>query len=215
MTDGSRERVADAAEWPGAVASCDTTPGRRQDPDADILQLIRIGDRSDALKRLMTRHGDAVYRYCRNALADRSLAEDVHQQIFIEAYRDLHTFKPRATIRTWLFAITRHRVLDAAKARRRAREYLAEPDDAPDPVTELSPDSQLDIARLRQALEVVVANLPEHTRTTLVLRFQHDFTYEQLAHIVGEAPGTLQRRVARALPVVRTALIRAGFYAVP
>src|SRR5262249_23650225 len=66
----------------------------------------------------------AVYRYCRIALGDTVLADDVHQQVFIEAFRDLPGFAGRSTLRTWLFGIARHRVLDAAKRRRRARAHL-------------------------------------------------------------------------------------------
>src|SRR5262245_14618748 len=90
----------------------------RGDPDGDIVELIQRGDLRSALTSLMRRHGVAVYRYCREELHDRTLADDVHQQIFIQAYRDLMRFAGRSTLRTWLFAIARHRVLDAAKSRR-------------------------------------------------------------------------------------------------
>jgi RNA polymerase sigma-70 factor (ECF subfamily) len=97
------------------------------------------------------------------------------------------------------------------KARRRAHGRLAAPDAAHEPATDSSPDARLHTARLKRALEAVMADLPERTRTILILRFQQELTYEELAARLGEAPGTLQRRVARALPVIRAALIRAGF----
>src|SRR5580765_5241502 len=105
------------------------------DPDSDVVALVANGDMTGAIRRLMQRHGTAVYRYCREALRDATLADDVQQQVFIEAFRDLRSFNGRSSLRTWVFAIARHRVLDAAKARRRAQSHVGANDPAtvPDP----------------------------------------------------------------------------------
>src|SRR5262249_44019794 len=94
------------------------------DPDGDVLDLVARGDVSAALRRLIQRYGDAVHRYCREALRDAALADDVHQQVFIEVFRDLPRFAGRAPVRIWLFAIARHRALDAIKARARAHAFF-------------------------------------------------------------------------------------------
>jgi RNA polymerase sigma factor (sigma-70 family) len=173
------------------------------DPDRDIVELINGGDLGPALTSLMRRHGTAVYRYCREELHDRTLADDVHQQIFIQAYRDLGKFAGRSTLRTWLFAIARHRVLDAAKSRRRAQAHIEEDDTADTPDPSPPPSERLDEARLEHALVTCLRRLGEHLRGVLVLRYQQGFTFEDLAVIYGKKPGTLQARVARALPTLR------------
>jgi len=176
---------------------------RGEDPDRDIVRLINRGDRTAALTALMQRHGVAVYRYCREELHDRTLADDVHQQIFIQAHRDLLRFAARSTLRTWLFAIARHRVLDAAKSRRRAQAHIEDDDtaDAVDPTP--PPGDQLDEARLRRALITCLHRLGEHARSVLVLRYQQGMTFEELADLYRAKPGTLQARVMRALPALR------------
>lgn len=190
---------------------------RADEPDRDIVAILEHAgvsggsggggtgraDRIAALRMLMQRHGAAVFRFCRQQLHDRTLAEDVHQQIFIQAYRDLATFAGRSTIRTWLFAIARHRVLDAAKLRRRAHAHLVEDDmaDAPDP--DPDPGDRIDDARLLKALVECVDQLGEQLRTVVLLRYQQGFTFEEIAEICGEKPGTLQARVTRALPILR------------
>jgi len=176
---------------------------RPDDSDRDIVGVVKTGDVTAALRILMQRHGTAVYRYCREGLHDWMLADDVHQQIFIQAHRDLTRFAGRSTLRTWLFAIARHRVLDAAKSRRRARTHLEDDEtaDTADPSAE--PGEQLDDARLRQALVVCLAALGEHLRTAVLLRYQQGFTFEDMANICDEKPGTLQARVTRALPALR------------
>jgi len=167
------------------------------------VELIHRGDVRGALTTLMRRHGTAVYRYCREELHDRTLADDVHQQIFIQAFRDLTRFAGRSTLRTWLLAIARHRVLDAAKARRRAQAHIEEDDtaDAPDPGP--PPGERLDEARLQQAMITCLRRLGEHVRGILVLRYQQGLTFEELADMYRQKPGTLQARVARALPTLR------------
>jgi len=182
---------------------------RDDDPDADIVRLIpraRNGDLSAPLSLLMRRHGTAVYRFCREELHDATLADDVHQHIFIEAHRDLRRFGGRSTLRTWLFGIARHRVLDAAKSRRRAEAHIEDDDaaDAPDPGP--PPSEQLDEARLHHALVACLAELGEHVRAALLLRYQQGFTFEDMAEVCCEKPGTLQARVMRALPLLRACI---------
>ena len=173
------------------------------DPDADILALLDLDDTAGAVRRLMARHGAAVYRYCRAALRDAALVDDVHQQIFIEAYRDLPRFRRHSTVRVWLFAIVRHRVLDAVKRRQHTQRWLEDSaaSDAPDPRP--SPAESLDGARLRAALAASLDELPPDTRAAVLLHYQQGFTFAEMAEICRAHPGTLCARVARALPLLR------------
>jgi RNA polymerase sigma factor (sigma-70 family) len=181
------------------------------DPDRDVLDLVDAGDTRAALRIVMNRHGAAVFRYCSGVLRDAALAEDVQQQVLLEAYRDLPAFGRRSTVRTWLFGIARHRVLDAAKARTRVQARIEADNCADAPDSTPAPGELLDDARLGQHLAACLGELDEKVRTALLLRFQHGFTFEQMAEICGERSGTLQVRVARALPVLRARLrLRTG-----
>lgn len=144
-----------------------------------------------------------MYRYCREALRDASLADDVHQQVFIEAHRDLPRFKRRSTVRTWIFGIARHRVLDAAKSRRRSGTHIGNGDPTTVPDPRPPPGETIDDARLRQALRHCLARLKDRVRTAVLLRFQQGFTFEDMADVCQEKPGTLQAQVKRALPVLK------------
>jgi RNA polymerase sigma-70 factor (ECF subfamily) len=174
-----------------------------EDPDEDVCGLVRNGNMEGALRRLMQRHGAAVYRYCREALRDRALAEDVHQQVFIEAFRGLARFEGRATARTWLFKIARNRVIDAGRARSRRQSHLeeAEVHDVPDPRP--LPGESIDDPRLREALVASLEELGHDLRTAVLLRYQQGFTFEEMAEICREKPGTLQARVTRAVLQLR------------
>lgn len=200
------EVVLGELEVAGEVVAPQSGAMCAEDPDRDILGLVRAGDLNAALRRLMQRHGIAVYRYCRLTLRDTTLADDVHQQIFIQAHRDLAKFAELSTLRTWLFAIARHRVLDAAKSRRRALVHIEERDVADAPDLGPTPGERIDDARLRTALVACFAELGEHLRTAVLLRYQQGFTFEDMAEACREKPGTLQARVMRALPKLRACI---------
>lgn len=176
------------------------------DPDSDVVELVANADMTGALRRLMQRYGTAVYRYCREALRDAALADDTQQQVFIQVFRDFHRFHQRSTVKTWLFAIARNRVLDAAKARRRAQAHFehdsqAEARKVPD--RRPAPADTLDDVQLHRALIDCVDKLTDSTRAAVLLRFQQGFTFEEMAKICDERPGTLQAKVTRALPILR------------
>jgi len=191
----SRRRASHAAAW--------GRDGGGTDPDGDALALVDCGDLAGAVRLLMTRYGTGMYRYCREALRDGALADDVHQQVFIEALRDLPRFQRRSTVRVWLFAIARHRVLDAAKKRRLDKACVDDcvAIEVADPAP--SPAEALDDARLHQALAAAVAELPADVRSALLLRYQQGFSFAEMATICGEQASTLSARVKRALPVLR------------
>lgn len=196
------------------------TPGPRTDeaapteaaapPDGDVLALIARGDTRPALEALMARYGGSVHRYCRQMLRDEALVDDVHQQVFVQAFRDLPRFEQRSALRTWLFGIARHRCLDAIKIQgRRDRRFLLddEPgatDAAPGP----SPLDQLSTAELAGALERCLDELAPATKSAVLLRYREGLAFDELAHQLAEKPGTIQARVARALPVLRKCLER-------
>jgi RNA polymerase sigma-70 factor (ECF subfamily) len=173
------------------------------DSDDDVIGLVERGDLETALHHLMKQHRVRVYRFCRAALCDPVLADDVCQQIFIQAFRDLPQFKGHSKIRTWLFAIARHRVLDAARARCRAQAHQQSSPDTEPPDPRCSPAESLDEMRLRQALVRSLERLDDRVRSAVLLRYQQGFSFQEMAAICREKPGTLAARVARALPLLR------------
>jgi RNA polymerase sigma-70 factor (ECF subfamily) len=171
--------------------------------DDDVDRALAGGDRSRALTLLMSRYGDQVYRYAVAMTGDGQLAEEVRQQVFVEAYRDLPRFGGRSPVRVWLIGIVRHRCLDALKAIRRwglryknelPREYELE---------DAELDDQLDRGRTARLLADCLATLAPAAREAVMLRYQQELSYDEVAEVTGDRPGTLQQRVSRALPVLR------------
>jgi RNA polymerase sigma-70 factor (ECF subfamily) len=170
---------------------------------AELEAALAAGDRHRALTLLMARHGDAVYRYALAMTHERSLAEEVRQQVFVDVYRDLGDLASTSSLPYWIFGIARHRCLDAVTARTRWNQrYKNEPPDDPE-LYDDDPDRELDRGRLARILAACLAKLAPAARDAVVLRYQQELSYDEAAAVAGELPGTLQRRVARALPVLR------------
>ena len=173
------------------------------DEGAELEAALAAGDKHRALKLLMARHGDGVYRYAMAMTHDRNLAEEVRQQVFVEVYRDLGDLSAAPSLPYWIFGIARHRCLDAVNARTRWNQrYKNEPPEEPE-LYDGDPDRELDRSRLARILETCLAKLAPAARDAVVLRYQQELSYDEAARLAGELPGTLQRRVARALPVLR------------
>jgi RNA polymerase sigma-70 factor (ECF subfamily) len=180
---------------------------RSDDPDRDVIELIARGRDVKALRLVMARHGRSLYRYCHEQLRDAALAEDVLQQVFVSAHRGLAQFKGESTLRSWLFGIARHRVLDAARPLARLRACVDEAEAAELPDPRPWPDEVLDEQRVRDAVREALDELDEPVRTAVLLRYQQGFTFEAMAEICGEKPSTLQARVARAMPRLQARVI--------
>lgn len=189
------------------MSAFDEGPG-----DADVFGLWRAGDRRRATDLLVRRHGRAVYSLCARVLKDPVSANDVMQQVFIEACRDFARFKGRSSLRQWLLGIAGHRCLDTIKGRQ--REAMRNSGDEQHAVSVADPadgpGEHLEQQERLRALEQCLAGLSDHVRATVLLRFQSGLSYEELSGELGEKPATLQARVARALPALRRCMEEKG-----
>jgi RNA polymerase sigma-70 factor, ECF subfamily len=191
-----------------------TAPPKRRLPEDDLaLSLLASGDRRGAVGVLMATHEETVFAYCVRMLRDRELAEDVAQQVFTEAHRDIGRFRGESSVRTWLIGIAHHRCGDAIKSRtRRSSKIELSPDAVTDHVDPTSTQTeQLERARLVAALEDCLEELPHDIRETILLRFLSDMTYEEMSKLQGRKADTLCVRVARALPTLKDCLERKGW----
>jgi RNA polymerase sigma-70 factor (ECF subfamily) len=179
--------------------------------EAEALAAAGRGDRDTALRLLMREYGTPVWRYCRQMLGDADLAQEAQQMTFVQAYEGLPRFAGRSSLRTWLFGIAHHRCLDLLKSTRRREKRFAPLEGVPDPPVPSAGAEDLLAARSRtRALERCLSELAPHVRTAVLLRFQQEVTYEEMARLEGDRPATLQARVVRALPVLRRCLERGG-----
>ena len=210
MTGGGAARtIAAVREPPGE-------PSSSQLDDALVLAAVDRGDLEAAVRLLMKGHGDAIYRFCAGRLRSDA-ADDVHQQVFIEAHRDLPRFERRSSLRTWLFGIANHRCLDHIKTSGRHLNRFP-PTETPgetDPSDDPSPFEHVSSEQLAGLLRHCLDQQDDKIKAAVLLRYRDGLQYEEIAQVLrqdtdtpGEKPGTLQQRVARALRALRKCLER-------
>jgi RNA polymerase sigma factor (sigma-70 family) len=186
-------------------------PGSGSTNDDAITAAVARGDHADALTLLMQQHGLEVHRFCCSMLGEPSLADDVHQAVFVQAYEGLGDFRRDGSWRGWLFGIARHRCLDAAKARKRWRWRFVLASDPGEPANavpdaavapgEVDPTSPSDPRSV--ALADCLRRLAPHIRVAVLMRYEQGLSYEEIARVSRERAPALQARVARALPLLR------------
>jgi RNA polymerase sigma factor (sigma-70 family) len=146
--------------------------------DRHLVEQVQAGSER-AFEALFDRHRAPLLAFCRQLLKSREEAEDVVQQTFLIAYRELvRSASPRA-LRPWLYGIARHRCLTALRARRDGPvEGAAEP--AIDHLAvEVTARDDL------RAILTDVARLPGDQRQALVLAELGDVSYEEIAGLLG------------------------------
>jgi RNA polymerase sigma-70 factor (ECF subfamily) len=121
-------------------------------------------------------------------------AEDVQQEVWLTVYRGIRTLSNPRAWRTWLFRTTRHRAIDHLRRQKREQELIAEA--ATETVAETSQGETEDLEKSEVA--TALAGLPPPQREVLLLRYQDDLSYAEIALVIGCPIGTVRTRLHHA-----------------
>ena len=148
------------------------------------------------LEALFDAHWPRAHRAAYLVVHDAALAEDIAQEAFLAALRNLDRFDRRRPFGPWLHRIVVNRAIDAARARalRREAELTVGAPAAPDP-------EPVDDAILQ-----TLGNLPPEQRAVVVLRHLLGYTPGEIARILDVPRGTVNSRLRRGLDAMREAL---------
>ncbi len=182
--------------------------------DAACVSKARAGD-SDAFRVLVERHGRSLFRLAFRMTGNEQDAEDVVQESFLRAYRQLAKFDERASFGTWLYRIAANCSLDLMRARRRRSEHQAPAPEAgapvEDPVLALpsgapSPERLALSAEVRERVAEAMEDLSATERTAFVLRHFEGMCIEEVSRVLECQPGAAKHSVFRAVQKLRRAL---------
>lgn len=158
----------------------------------------RAGDH-EAFAELVERHEAMVYSLAWHFFGDRSRAEEIAQDVFLQLYRNLQTIESDAHLLFWLRQVTTRRCIDVG---RRARLKAVSLDDAGDLHADAKSADPLLDRRLRQ----LVQELPDPQRAVVTLRYQEDLDPSEICRIVGMPVNTVKSHLHRALQALRRKL---------
>jgi RNA polymerase sigma-70 factor, ECF subfamily len=187
--------------------------------DLELVRLAQAGD-TQAFGTLVERNRRAVFRAALAAVGSPAEADDVAQDAFVAAYRKLSHFRGDAAFRTWVVSIAWRKALDRRRSVARWLKMTVTPqrfdDQAGDGMDELrsgwrSPEEHLASAELERTIRRLIATLPRKLRDALLLSGSDEYSYEQIAVLLGIPVGTVKWRVSEARRVLKQKLTSIGY----
>jgi RNA polymerase sigma-70 factor (ECF subfamily) len=179
------------------------SPALAEMDDLTVIREAACGE-IKALAALYDRYAGLLLAMANRMLGDKTVAEDLVQDVFMEVWRRAHAFDPsRGTVRTWLLVRLRSRALDRLRSAQYRREVMVD-DVAPREAGPLSEDPELspDRALVRQA----ISQLPEDQRLVIELSYFQGLSSSEIAEHMGSPIGTVKSRTAAALGKLRAAM---------
>jgi RNA polymerase sigma-70 factor (ECF subfamily) len=175
-------------------------------PDFGVLRKAQRGDER-AFSLIVRAYEVPVFNYVMRLVGDRALAEDLTQEVFIRVFQGLPKFSLRSKFTTWLFQVTKNRVLDELRANERRPRALVALDDAPQLEVLDAPAEQVEMI---EALWTAVDGLNTDLKMALLLRDIVGLSYNEIADSLDTRLATVKWRSFKAREEVQLALARAG-----
>jgi RNA polymerase sigma-70 factor (ECF subfamily) len=185
-----------------------------EDSDSVAVARVRAGD-GDAYRVLVDRHSRSVFRLAYRMTGNEQDSEDVVQETFLRAYKQLHRWEARSSFGTWLYRIAANYSLDLMRRRKRHGEVTMN-DAGPDddalemaqalPSTDAGPERLLFSNRVQACVSGALNELSQQERTAFVLRHFEGQSIDEISVALGLSGNAAKHSIFRAVQKLRRAL---------
>jgi RNA polymerase sigma-70 factor (ECF subfamily) len=175
------------------------------------LERARSGD-NDAFRLLVEQHGRAIFRLAFRMTGNEEDAEDVVQETFLKAYRQIDRYEARASFSTWLYSIAANCSLDLLrkrKSRERNRDRGPDPDQdflGSIPAQTPGPDRELYSSQISVRVHAALNGLSGQERTAFILRHFEGLSIEEIGLALGTGASATKHSIFRAVQKLRRSL---------
>ncbi len=183
--------------------------GRGVESDEKLMLCYKNGD-ADAFEVLFRRHKNPLFRYLYRQVGDRSLTEELFQDVWMNLIRARERYVARAKFATLLYKIARNRVVDHYRSKKHADSLLEEsvardvemawPDSSP------GLDRLLDAERKVARLKVLISRLPQDQREAYLLHEEAELSVDEIARTTGVRKETAKSRLRYAIAKLRAGM---------
>jgi RNA polymerase sigma-70 factor, ECF subfamily len=165
--------------------------------ERELIERCKAGD-DTAFAELVDRYKDLVYGLIYRMVRDRSLADDLAQDVFLKVHRGIPYFRGEARLSTWIFRI----VQNVCVQERTGRRPDVSLDDRPDgsrPARQVgAEDGAFGTIEDRDRLDKALAQLPANYRMLVIAHYMRGVPYDSLAEALGLPMGTVKTHLYRA-----------------
>src|SRR6266513_2951863 len=184
--------------WEGTI-TLDKATGARLD---ESLESSALSDEL-AFEQIVRQHQGMDFSMACHFLRDRSLAEELAQEVFLNLHQNLHSIKSPEHLTFWLRKVTSHRCIDQVR-RQKVRPQVSL-EDVAEPMSPMPDASENDLF-LSEMLRRVVETLPEKAKLVVILRYQEDLDPGEIASVLDMPLNTVKSHLRRSLSSLRDKL---------
>ena len=179
----------------------------------DIIGRARAGD-IDAFHAIHEEYGRRILNFIFRMVDNREDAEDLTQNVFLNAFHELRSLQDDGRFEPWLYRIARNEVYQAFR-RKRGKHQMVDPTDGSPglesrqyPLVDARPTPQDSVLQneLGATIRQVLVSLPPKLREVFILTVIHELSYAQIAEIVGRSLLSVKTDIFRARSLARKAL---------
>jgi RNA polymerase sigma-70 factor (ECF subfamily) len=178
------------------------------DDEQVFIQRAQKGD-AESFTALVDGHQRYIYNLALRLVKDEDEALDLTQETFVRAWTALPNFRGQSQFRTWLYRIVTNLCYNRLPKLRRSLTELGDEVVADLPETDLTFDNPargFESRELRSYLHSAIENLDENYRLLIVLRYQNELSYEEIASLLNLPLGTVKTGLFRAKEQLRRVL---------
>ena len=173
--------------------------------DSELIAQLKKGD-GEAFRQLVDHYQKLVLNSCYKFVYNRETAEDLTQDVFIEVYRSINTFRADSKLSTWIYRISISKSLDYLKGQKRKKRFailkslfgedeVEERISAPESV---GPDKVLENEDRVKVLAWALNKLPESQRIAFTLSKYDEMSYQEISEILGVSISSVESLIHRA-----------------
>ena len=155
-----------------------------------IRQLASPEGRQKVFPTIVDQYSQALYWKIRSIVLTHDDADDVLQNTFLKAWKNLPTFQGKAKLSTWLYRIAINEALDFLRHQKTAALSSADADLSV--ANRLMADDYFDGDKSQAVLQEAIATLPDVQRTVFTLRYYDEMKYSEISEILGTSEGSLK-----------------------
>jgi RNA polymerase sigma-70 factor (ECF subfamily) len=174
----------------------------------DLITRARAGDQ-EAFRLIFERYARPVISFIYDLVGQRDLAEELAQETFVRAYKNLKSIRDESKLSSWLFGIARNVAREANRLRLKEDKNLSHADISAfilEDQTQVTPAQKLQQSELNGAMRNALNMLEEDWRQVFVLKVFHERSYQEIAEITGFSIGKVKTDLHRARLEIRKRL---------